>query len=74
MISDPDQDNFGFNEPRLIFGESSGFTLNLSVSHGCLFVDEHFLRFGPEYANREANKAVLGGPACALDKPFDVGG
>ena len=73
-VTDPDQSNFGFNDPRLVFGESLGFMVNLTVTHGCLFVNEEFLRFGPEYANRATNKAVLGGPDCALDKSFDIGG
>jgi len=73
-ITDPDQTNFGFNDPRIVFGKSLGFMVNLTVKHGCLFVNEEFLRFGPEYANRATNKAVLGGPDCALDKSFDIGG
>ena len=73
-ITDPDQSNFGFNDPRMVFGRSLGFMVNLSVSHGCLFVNESYLRYGPEYAERSKNKAVVGGPDCALDKSFDIGG
>jgi len=73
-VSDPDQTNFGFNEPRMVFGESLGFMVNLTVKHGCLFVNESFLKYGPEYAGRAANRAVLGGPSCPLDVSFDLGG
>lgn len=73
-VTDPDQTNFGFNEPRMVFGESLGFMVNLTVRHGCLFVNESFIRNGPEYANRAPRRAVLGGPNCPLDKSFDIGG
>ena len=73
-VTDPDQSNFGFNDPRMVFGQSLGFMVNLTVKHGCLFVNESFLRYGPEYANRASNRAVLGGPDCPLDKSFDIGG
>mmetsp|Transcript_8391 Transcript_8391/g.20427 ORF Transcript_8391/g.20427 Transcript_8391/m.20427 type:complete len:1605 (+) Transcript_8391:4337-9151(+) len=73
-ITDPDQENFGFNDPRLVFGESLGFLVNLTVKHGCLFVNEQFLRFGPEHANRAVNFAKVGGPQCALETSFDLNG
>jgi hypothetical protein len=38
---------------------SPGFMVNLTVEHGCLFVNEQFLRFGPEHANRAVGFAKV---------------
>ena len=73
-ITDADEANFGFNEPRIVLGKSHGFMVNLTVEHGCLFLNEHFLRYGPEYAGRVKNVAKIGGPDCSLQASFDLNG
>lgn len=76
-VTDPDQTNFGFNDPRVVVGQTLGFEINLTVQHGCLFVNETFLRYGPEYFNRKLSgvpAAVVGDKNCPLNVPFDLGG
>jgi hypothetical protein len=46
--------------------------VNLTVKHGCLFVNEKFLRFGPEHAQRSTDRAEVGGPDCSLTRSFEL--
>jgi len=73
-ITDPDQTNFGFNSPRIkTEGRteiSLGFLVNLTVQHGCLFLNEDFLRNGPDFAGRPGARMDL--ESCSLVRGFDL--
>lgn len=81
FLTDPDETDYGFNDPRIVTVDRTEFSLgvmvNLTVENGCLFVNEDFLRNGPEYAKRGSAVpglpgSILGGPSCSLSRGFDL--
>ncbi|EKX40424.1 hypothetical protein GUITHDRAFT_113453 [Guillardia theta CCMP2712] len=81
FLTDPDQNDYGFNDSKVTLEKTLGFAVNLSVDHGCIFVNENFLQYGHEYAGRNLTDALgntiyikVGDSQCSLIDPFATDG
>jgi len=75
-INDPDESDNGFNDSLITADhlDGMGFIVNLTVQHGCLFINEQFFRTGKEYAERGTGLPILGNPQCSLVAQFGING